>query len=191
METRISRHMLCKCGAINELRKILEKNEGFTNSYICPGGFRKDGRYSPAHIEPNSSIARNVTETTTYDDDHCFEKLWKRTENCLDLAREAEPELWRMAENMAQDGLVLALFLDYFVEENLGRFCHQVPIPDFQEWTTTSIDAMDGASLPYSRKTMPHNLTINEVKFQREQLRNLIDLRNVVIWDLEAFYGQD
>ena len=184
-------HWLCKCGAINENGKILEKNEGFANSYICPGGFRKDGRYSPAHIEPNSVLVQEMMETTAIEDPPCFEKLWKRAEKCLDLAKEAEPELWKMAGKMANDGLIVAHFLDYFVEDNLGKFCHQVPAPDYQEWFTTSIDSMDGASLPYSRKTMPHNLNINGVKFQREQLRNLMDLRNVVLWDLEAFHGQD
>jgi len=182
---------LCNCGAINEEKKLQELNVEFTNSYFCPGGFRKNGRYSPAHIEPGSSIHTMTSIAIGIDKIQCYKKLWKKAEHCLDLAREAEPELWKIAESMNQERLIVIHFLDFFLCENIGKFCHQVPIPEFEDWIVTSVDAMNGASLPYSRKILPPNLQINGIKFQKKEIQNLIDLRNAVLWDLGVFYGQN
>lgn len=182
--------MVCKCGAINNEMNLRELNLGYINSYYCPGGFRKDGRYSPAHIEPEKCI-ENMTRKTQKDVTKSYKKLWKNAEYILDLAQKAEPELWNFVKSLNQDEMMISHFLDFFLDENTGKFCHQVPIPEFDDWIVTSIDEMNGESLPYSRKIFPHEIIINDVKFKKHELLKLIDIRNVIIWDLEAFYGQN
>jgi len=190
MNQMINEYRLCKCGAVNKSRNLRELNTGYKNSYYCPGGFRHDGRYSPAHIELNTCIDKG-TKKTEKDVTRSYKKLWKNAEYILDLAKKAEPELWSFAKSLNQDEMTMGHFIDFFLNENTGKFCHQIPIPEFEDWIVTSIDDMNGESLPYSRKIFPHEIIINDTKFKKHELLKLIDIRNVIIWDLEAFYGQN
>ena len=110
------------------------------------------------------------TKKTEKDVTKSYKKLWKNAEYILDLAKKAEPELWSFAKSLNQDEMTMSHFIDFFLNENTGKFCHQIPIPEFEDWIVTSIDDMNGESLPYSRKIFPHEIIINDTKFKKHEL---------------------
>ena len=176
----LTQHMKCRCGAIVSKEEVNDANQGLVNAYLCLGGKDSEGRCSPAHFEPFCSVEEMTREAEATLSSEETATLEEKSE-AINLAIAAAPGLYDDMGIMHPEGVQIGYFLEAFCQENLGEFCHQVPLEGYGELILTSMESKGGM--------LPAAIDINGVQILRFQLRDLLDLHNLTLWSQGVFYS--